>query len=419
MSWSNATSAVVRVIIRVENWNGWGGVCDFDISLHYFQCPDDVFEDNDGCSSAATLTAGTYNSLSIAAGDRDFYTINVPAGMQLTLLETLDANSNIDWSLSGTGCSSASGSADTSLHWTNDTGAPLDVSLKALFHFQGDALCAPYDIDLSFAPDPCLIVLDDGMEGNDDCATASAVADGIYADLNVSILDEDHYAFNVRNGAAISIDILPGNHGSGVDGFLRSASSPYCGTGFNGALNLLAFALTDQDQATLTWTNITGTDMDVVFEVNARSLEGSSCNTYDLVLTGSGDSGAGTIGPAFCSPMDVNSTGASTRPSGFWGTGVGSDLHLEATSGPPAQFGYFLVSTGATDPGLAISQGRLCLDFLGGNAFGRLAGNCLQSTPCSPPRPTWLPPALPKLPAWNSYPPSLAVGRPLLEEPRS
>ncbi len=43
------------------------------------------------------------------------------------------------------------------------------------------------------------------------------------------------------------------------------------------------------------------------------------------------------------------------------GSGVGSGLHLEINSGPPSQFGYMLVSTGRNVPGIAISQGHLCL----------------------------------------------------------
>ncbi|HRV82677.1 MAG TPA: hypothetical protein P5218_14675, partial [Planctomycetota bacterium] len=49
----------------------------------------------------------------------------------------------------------------------------------------------------------------------------------------------------------------------------------------------------------------------------------------------------------------------------------GSGLHLEANQGPPTQFGYFLVGTAVSDPGLVVSQGRLCLSVVGGNSFGR------------------------------------------------
>ncbi len=79
----------------------------------------------------------------------------------------------------------------------------------------------------------------------------------------------------------------------------------------------------------------------------------------------------GTGFDTFCDPMDPNSTGASTTLNGSMGTGVGSDLHLEATAGPPGEFGYFLIGTAPSDPGIVISQGRLCLAVSGGNGFGR------------------------------------------------
>ncbi len=68
-----------------------------------------------------------------------------------------------------------------------------------------------------------------------------------------------------------------------------------------------------------------------------------------------------TTGTLFCSPADVNSTGVPTELSGSFGSGVGSDLHLEITSGPPSQFGYMLMATGRSVPGISISQGHLCL----------------------------------------------------------
>ncbi|MDF1838524.1 MAG: hypothetical protein P1V35_11705 [Planctomycetota bacterium] len=66
-------------------------------------------------------------------------------------------------------------------------------------------------------------------------------------------------------------------------------------------------------------------------------------------------------GIAFCDPADNNSTGVPTLLTGSTGSGVGSGVHLELANGPPNQLGYFLVSTGRNVPGIAISQGHLCL----------------------------------------------------------
>ncbi len=65
--------------------------------------------------------------------------------------------------------------------------------------------------------------------------------------------------------------------------------------------------------------------------------------------------------PGFCDPANNNSTGFPCQLFGNFGTGVGSDLHLDATQGPPGEFGYFLMGTTFIDPGLTISQGELCV----------------------------------------------------------
>ena len=85
----------------------------------------------------------------------------------------------------------------------------------------------------------------------------------------------------------------------------------------------------------------------------------------------------------FCDPAENNSTGGPASLSGTLGSGVGSGLHLECTGGVPSQFGYFLIGTGANDPGIAISDGRLCLETMGGNQIGRynvISPGALNST---------------------------------------
>ncbi len=97
----------------------------------------------------------------------------------------------------------------------------------------------------------------------------------------------------------------------------------------------------------------------------------------DANMNGVPDSCESTV---LCVPLP-NSTGVSTLLTGTTGSGVGSGLHLEATSGPPAQFGYFLIGTGVTAPGLPIASGILCLDTSPGNAMGRynIAGTSMNS----------------------------------------
>ena len=74
-----------------------------------------------------------------------------------------------------------------------------------------------------------------------------------------------------------------------------------------------------------------------------------------------------------CLPLP-NSTGVPTLLTGSLGSGVGSGLHLEASQGPPSQFGFFLVGTGLDYPGLFIGSGVLCLSVTSPNMISRYTG---------------------------------------------
>jgi hypothetical protein len=67
--------------------------------------------------------------------------------------------------------------------------------------------------------------------------------------------------------------------------------------------------------------------------------------------------------------------------TGYWLTGGGiggglSDLHLECTGGVPSMLGYFLVGSTASDPGIAVSNGELCV---AGGPFYRYNVNATTS----------------------------------------
>ncbi|MCP5022248.1 MAG: DNRLRE domain-containing protein [bacterium] len=81
-----------------------------------------------------------------------------------------------------------------------------------------------------------------------------------------------------------------------------------------------------------------------------------------------------TASPAFltfCDPAN-NSTGSPAVLSANFGSGVGSDLHLDVSGGPPPQpsgmgmLGYFLIGNANDAPGIPISDGQFCLVGLGG-----------------------------------------------------
>ncbi len=66
-------------------------------------------------------------------------------------------------------------------------------------------------------------------------------------------------------------------------------------------------------------------------------------------------------GTTFCDPAVSNSYGEPVVLSGYFGSGVGSNLHLEATGGPSGKLCYFLVSGAANEPGIQIADGYFCL----------------------------------------------------------
>lgn len=92
---------------------------------------------------------------------------------------------------------------------------------------------------------------------------------------------------------------------------------------------------------------------------NPRVFNGSVCGA---------PAGAGNT---FCDPNTTNSTGLPCEITGTMTAPGGSGLHLEATQGPPSEFGYFLIGTASSDPGIQVSNGFLCLAVGGGNGFGR------------------------------------------------
>ena len=88
-------------------------------------------------------------------------------------------------------------------------------------------------------------------------------------------------------------------------------------------------------------------------------------------VAGGGSGGSGLVTTDFCEPANPNSTGQSTRLVAVASTAATSGVQLKSNQGPPTQFGYFLLGTAASDPGLVLSNGEFCLAVGGSNHFIR------------------------------------------------
>ncbi|MEZ6005126.1 MAG: hypothetical protein R3F33_13160 [Planctomycetota bacterium] len=367
-----------QYLVQVGGYGTAQGTGSLNISAFVNPCAtDDIYEDNDTCATATVLTPGTYTNLMTIIGDSDFYEIAIPAGSIMLWDETYDPTFDADMFVYDNACGTQL--ATVYGDWSYTTGAVAETIVVEVHQWASSTdPCSPYEFTLSIGPDPCNVA-DDSFEDNDDCATATMVADGTYAGLMLFPTDNDYFTFCVPNGATVSVDILFTDANADLDLFLREASSAYCGTGYNGLNELLAYGYSVTDNENATWTNTLGYDATLVAEVDWFAAGTQQCNGYDLVISGSGGCGGGAFS-TYCDPADVNSTGSPAVLAGSFGSGVGSDLHLEATQGPNLEFGYFLVGTGFSDPGLALPQGgHLCFDLSG--AFGRynVAGGALNS----------------------------------------
>ncbi|MBL4770642.1 MAG: hypothetical protein JKY61_05760 [Planctomycetes bacterium] len=224
--------------------------------------------------------------------------------------------------------------------------------------------------------DPCIDGTDDALEDNETLAHAIPFDDGSYANLWVSHADPDHFSFCVAPGNTLQVDLLFTHANGNVQAKLLSTNTTY--PDWEGTR--LDHGFTNTDNESLTWTNTSATNEQVTLRVFINGeTSPSDCNDYDLIVSGSGpcDFTANT----FCDPMDPNSTGLSTNLSASPSTTAETRLRLEVNQGPPGQFGYFLVGTAPSAPGLALGQGHLCFDLGGFQRLGRynVAGSPMNS----------------------------------------
>ncbi len=98
-----------------------------------------------------------------------------------------------------------------------------------------------------------------------------------------------------------------------------------------------------------------------------RDSTGTNLGDFFMIL----ELDMGSVGTVFCDPALNNSTGLPTVLNGSLSGALGTGVHLEATQGPPGQFGYSLVGSSQNDSGVLLDSGRLCLSISSPDIIGR------------------------------------------------
>ena len=204
----------------------------------------------------------------------------------------------------------------------------------------------------------------DALESNTDCASATAIGDGTFTNLNVEDTDNDYYAVTVPAGGQLLVDILFVDADGDVDLYLWDPMIE-CDTNVAGTGGGLVNGFSASDDESIVYDNVSGADQNLIIEVDMFTAGG--CNSYDMVVLGSG-MGTGGLGSAYCM-ANANSTGSSSE---IIATGsaliANNDVTLTVTGLPTGATAFFITSLAqGFVPNPAGSAGNLCI----GGALGR------------------------------------------------
>jgi len=160
-------------------------------------CSDDGLEENDTCSTAPPLTAGTYPNLQICSGDDDYYAVDLEAGETIRATITfLNFGGDLDMYLVGPGCRTRLRSSTSNLNFERIEYTTVAAATYTLQVFGFGQAENSYDLDLEVLP-PGAGCVDDNLEENDTCGRATLVTPDIYPNLQICRGDDDWFGVNV------------------------------------------------------------------------------------------------------------------------------------------------------------------------------------------------------------------------------
>lgn len=359
-----------ELLIQVGSFLLFAGAGQMNVSQIGDPCAglgEDGFEPNDSCANRHVLSPGVHTDLFVTHNDPDYFGVLVQPGERLEVSVVAQNPGDVDLVLFDSGCSWITADG-VSVGYTHVGNTPGILVVGASLDNSGSQVpCAQYDLDIQVSDDPCLGLADDAYEDHDSCNTALRLSNGTYTGFHVNLWDKDFLEFCVPAGSTVNVDALFPHALGDVDMFLLADWSFPCGIGPAGTT--LAEGTSINDNESLSWTNNGNQSQRCYLEISMWHLSDSSCNDYDLVISGVEHC---FLGSEFCGPAPDNSAGHPGVVTARGSTNV-ADNHvvLVASNLPDGVFGYFLVSQGQgvlNNP--AGSWGHLCL--AGAHPIGRL-----------------------------------------------
>ncbi len=229
--------------------------------------PDDAFEDNDDCASAAILPTmdAAYPGLHVQALDEDFYTIAVPPGEILIWSETADSGFTDYEVFEDALCGVSLMTVEAEFSYLNATVASVDLVVRA-HHRTGTVVnCGDYGFDVTYFPDPCLQP-DDSFEENDDCASATLLTPGVHSSLQVRDGDADFYRLSIPVGESLTWTELSDEGGTDY----RVFEDSFCGV------------LLSTESGSFTYDNTGMATVELVIEAHWNGTQPFACHGYSF-----------------------------------------------------------------------------------------------------------------------------------------
>jgi hypothetical protein len=370
--WSAPKTAPATFFAQLQSFDSFGGGCaayDLSVSIQPDPCaaiPDDPFEPNDTCATAAPLGVGTFAGLNAGIADPDHFRLTLAPKEVLTIalsgLVTGETVSLLAWDPNNACGDSnavvaggvAFGPSTGGFHLANTSTVTRDFVVRVvpeLDQITGLSFCVSYSLTATSEIDPCGAITGDAFDPNSSCFTASLLS-STQTDLKAHANDQDWFSIDVparstlrlRSKSTANLTVGPMMLWSGCGGnpdFLAS-SQPWL------------FDPTDPRHF-LSWHNAENfvTNTRLFMTTNTMQFPKPYCDTYQLEFEI-------THGKTFCI-LTKNSSGDAALLSASGSTQVGlGTLELSAAPVPPNSVGLVFFGP-TTKPATPFGGGFLCV----------------------------------------------------------